>query len=1257
MRSFFVKLQIVALLVVIMGNGLYAQIPNGYYDNATGKTGDELKVALHDIIQGHTVISYQQIWNAFWSTDNKGNNVVWDMYSDGANYTYNYYYNGSNQCGEYEQEGDCYNREHSWPKRWFSGDEQTTPGRDLHHIFPTDGFVNAQRSSYPYGEVNNASWISQNGSKLGTCKSSLGYSGTVFEPIDEYKGDFARAMMYMSVRYYGEDEDWGNSGMTIKSVLKPWAINMFLNWSDNDPVSQKEIDRNNVVYGIQGNRNPFIDHPEYAHIIWEEGWMGVTYNITCTTVQHGSISAPSTAVEGTMVSLAATPNQGYMLGSWSVYKTGDPTTTVSVSDNGTFTMPSFNVTVSATFVQNTTYYAITQGTVSHGSVNMSANSAQSGTTITLTASPASGYCLYSYYVYKTGDINTIVYSGTGSTFIMPAYDVTVSASFAQPSSYIYVKDTEAPTDWSGEYILVYENSETSAYVWTGVDVQGCYSEKTITNNAITDDGMVSIIIAPMTGGYSIKVNGGTNNGKYISGSSGSNALNFGTSAKLNTITFESDGIKITSNTSVMRFNNNDHRFRYYKSSSYATQQPVQLYKKTGISSTPIHTIQFNPNGGSGSSYSQSVNEFEPTALEANTFTCENYAFDSWNTAADGSGTTYFDGAIVRLLNDLTLYAQWSPLYSITCAIGIEHGSISANPTEAVEGSTITLTATPEIGYELDCWIVTTASGDNVNVSENQFEMPADDVMVSAVFSYIGTFSPQYYLVTDASQLVAGRTYLIVNTSAGKAMSTTQNNNNRGAVDVTISNNCIANIGTTVCELTLGGSTGAWTFFDANWGTAGGYLYAASSSNNYLKTQVTNDANGQWNITFDNNHKATIVAQGANTRNIIRYNSGSTIFSCYSSGQQDVFLFIRSEEYDHPENETIADLFPFDKHTVRSGATLTVSGTATCNDANHLILEDGAQFVHHNDGVMATFKKSINAYTTDGGWYTIAAPFVSCTPSGTMIGNKFDLYAYNEDADLEWNNYKAHTTDFVMASGSGYLYAHKPNVTLRMSGVLSNGSSAETIDLSYGNNTEVLKGFNLLGNPKAHEITYTTTDAVSDGYYYIDNGSAWTYTTSNTVPVGRGFLVKANAENQSVILNPQGRGENADIGQYLCLGIGEDKIFIKLSDGISMPLVDLNGEHAPFYLLRDRQPYIMLVRNGAASLDLCYEVRHAGRQTLVAQTEGLGLDYLHLIDRLTGADIDLLTTPVYTFEAHPTDHEARFVLLFTKGSDIQETEVK
>ena len=261
-------LTVFAFLLAVAAVG---QAPANYYNAANGLTGDQLKVALHNIIKGHTSISYSQIWNAFWSTDNKGNGVVWDMYSDRPNgnppYTYHL---GTNQCGNYSGEGDCYNREHSWAQSWFN--DQTTPRTDLHHIFATDGFVNQKRSNYPFGEVQTAKWTSQNGSKLGSCKTP-GYSGTVFEPIDEYKGDFARALMYMSVRYYSEDGSWGNSDMTTKSVIKPWAINLLLRWNDQDPVSQKEIDRNNAIYNdYQHNRNPFVDHPEYARMIWDPSW-------------------------------------------------------------------------------------------------------------------------------------------------------------------------------------------------------------------------------------------------------------------------------------------------------------------------------------------------------------------------------------------------------------------------------------------------------------------------------------------------------------------------------------------------------------------------------------------------------------------------------------------------------------------------------------------------------------------------------------------------------------------------------------------------------------------------------------------------------------------------------------------------------------------------------------------------------------------------------------------------------------------------
>ena len=320
------------VLLVLANFGLWAQIPNGYYNNANGKTGDELKIALHNIIKGHHVVSYNGLLNAFAYTDCKPNGKIWDIYSNIE------YSPSTGICGEYELEGDCWNREHTWPQSWFN--ESTTPRSDLFHVYPTDGFVNGQRSNYPYGEVNRPIYTSGNGSKLGPCVTS-GYTGRVFEPIDEYKGDIARGYFYMSVRYYSEDGDWGTSGMTNKSEILPWAMTMLLRWSDEDPVSDKEIARNNAVYGYQNNRNPFIDHPEYARMIWDPNWQGgVPYNITCATgLSHGSVSAPESAIEGSTVSITATPDPGYMVGVYNVYKTGSPNTTVTVSSNGTFTMP------------------------------------------------------------------------------------------------------------------------------------------------------------------------------------------------------------------------------------------------------------------------------------------------------------------------------------------------------------------------------------------------------------------------------------------------------------------------------------------------------------------------------------------------------------------------------------------------------------------------------------------------------------------------------------------------------------------------------------------------------------------------------------------------------------------------------------------------------------------------------------------------------------------------------------------------------
>lgn len=259
---------ILFFLSIIISLSGYSQIPTGYYDNAIGDTGITMKASLYSIIKGHTVVSYSSIKSTYHEvTDKKSNGEVWDMYSDIPGGTPPYIYNfiSADQCGNYANEGDCYNREHSFPQSWFNSSSPMQS--DLFHVYPTDGKVNGWRSSYPFGEVTNPTRTTLNGCKLGP-NTTAGYSGTVFEPLDEYKGDFARTYFYMATRYYGEDGSWPGSAMVDGAEPKPWALDMLYQWHLQDTVSQKEIDRNNAVYGIQNNRNPYIDHPDWVDTVW-----------------------------------------------------------------------------------------------------------------------------------------------------------------------------------------------------------------------------------------------------------------------------------------------------------------------------------------------------------------------------------------------------------------------------------------------------------------------------------------------------------------------------------------------------------------------------------------------------------------------------------------------------------------------------------------------------------------------------------------------------------------------------------------------------------------------------------------------------------------------------------------------------------------------------------------------------------------------------------------------------------------------------
>lgn len=242
---------------------LVAQIPNGYYDGVANKKERELKTALSTAISSHEQHSYKQLWQDFLTTDMRDDGSVWDMYSSLKQFTFL-----KEQCGTYKKEGDCYNREHSFPKSWFH--DQYPMYTDLFHLYPTDGKVNGMRGDNPFGETSQPTYASADSlSKLGPC-TFPGYTGTVFEPADEYKGDFARSYFYMATCYEDSISTWESPMVADNAypAFQDWSVNLLLKWCRQDPVSSKEKKRNEAVFGLQQNRNPFIDFPGLEEYIW-----------------------------------------------------------------------------------------------------------------------------------------------------------------------------------------------------------------------------------------------------------------------------------------------------------------------------------------------------------------------------------------------------------------------------------------------------------------------------------------------------------------------------------------------------------------------------------------------------------------------------------------------------------------------------------------------------------------------------------------------------------------------------------------------------------------------------------------------------------------------------------------------------------------------------------------------------------------------------------------------------------------------------
>ena len=334
----------------------------------------------------------------------------------------------------------------------------------------------------------------------------------------------------------------------------------------------------------------------------------------------------------------------------------------------------------------------------------------------------------------------------------------------------------------------------------------------------------------------------------------------------------------------------------------------------------------------------------------------------------------------------------------------------------------------------------------------------------------------------------------------------------------------------------------------------------------------------------------------------------------------------------------------------------------------ITVKDGGQLYHTNANVFATVEKGITAYTSaKDGWHLIASPLTENTwPQqwNGFLANEYDLYYYDEPTHY-WINHKSQTNgDFNIEPLTGYLYANSQDDTLVFQANLRAGNAMVSIPLSYSTSAGDLKGFNLVGNPFAHNVTtYTGSNVATECYRLNDLGNELavsSISTTNPLKPCEGFFVKATGANASITFNSSGaKGENAKQGQIALELRQNDKLidrFIVKNEGKPLEKITLRERSTRIYATQGGQDYaVAVIASDSEAIHteqpINFKAAKNGTYTLNVNLENMDLDYLHLIDNMTGADVDLLQTPEYTFTAKTSDYASRFRLVFSAQEGI------
>lgn len=769
-----------------------------YYASITNtSSGATLASSLHALSENkHTnPISYNGLWGAYYTTDVlPGTGIIWDTYSETKLYTV-----GDDQDkGSHSKEGDTYNREHTVPQSWFN--EASPMVADTHHILATDSYVNGMRGNNPYGEVGTSTYTAGNGGMLGSSKLS-GYSGTVFEPIDEYKGDIARGYFYMAIRYSDKLANWGDGAEVVFTSSYPYltsyAKDLFTKWSHLDPVSDKEIIRNDAIEDVQGNRNPFIDHPEWIDTIWTN-----SYTDSATNTKYSASNVVSAINILTQSSSDEDVYSAYA--KYCRLNTSDKALVTNVSTLFSLVESKANSSIDLDIYWPEIIARNTSDSVDQTKVD--------NVIALINALPSP---------ITESDATAVNQAKT-------AYNALNSSEKALVTNYSIL---EAAIETINSLTNTSGSVEMSTFTEVSAEMDEYISYQALKGGAATVpaiiDNEIRIYQAPADGSSGGELKITAKDGIIITSVTIGSSMATTIAYTLDDSTIKSQNQSLAANNTIEVDNLDVTSITFYCMGATKTSRIYLNYLK----------VEY-----------ESLNSEE----EVNQAAIDN---------------------VINLINALPEVVTLSIEEDIL-DIEASYSALTALEKTKVTNYSILQTKRAELNTLMKDINTFRATSTKASMKFNY------DVTVTG-----SDYNVTYNLVYNANELKVGDVIVIAASDANYALSTTQNDNNRGQAKITKESNIIT-FGDDVELITLERGTKDNTFALK---TSTGYLYAASTSSNYLKTKATIDENASWLIDYTDG-TGTIKAQGSNSKNDLKYNSSAKLFSCYASGQQAVQIY-------------------------------------------------------------------------------------------------------------------------------------------------------------------------------------------------------------------------------------------------------------------------------------------------------------------------------------------------------------------------------